>query len=627
MSKYTYIIDGQIADVSKDTDFTRIYRGLETLDAKKNNYSLTIKFPFTYRNDLIFKRSNSLSYKSAFPYSTHKFDFLSNAISLIKEGTLTLISTTDSYECAITWQDVDYVGLIMNNDTKLGVFLKDFSALNWNYSWSLMDDTYTSTKADTYGYLNYNDGGGEVGISSTKYYSYRHPCINYRFLLETIFTELGITVNIPSLKSAFLFNSIIRPNKEFDRYENNVFEMYSDGTSWVYMPFFSATRFYALPEDTGSSPYTPSFGNNSYYFKTWIDSTDGEDQFFNDVSAIPQIYRFKSFANSISILEISNWVPPTSGDPVRLKRWEAATNTWSYVFTITGNMLFTLFASEGDWFAFETFLDDCKFKLTITTTLEPSYEGQPNELRFPSLFHIPTCIDLSVSEIIKQALDLTGSQLTYDVTTNTYTFADLTQQNSTAYDITKRITEIKEIKYDKKYVYSKLGQNNVWKYLNDTPINADYNVTIANDNLVPEIKFIDSPFSPSSTQSGGAYDGNCIAIEHTFPSGQIWTQYTEQPLHLLYKDNASSHFYFDTTILSMTNIFNLFYDSWFTDLQSVILSGSVRTVLLDAEMSDVEFKRINTKGLVYIETFGKFYSIIQVEKNGVDTEFFILELF
>jgi hypothetical protein len=76
------------------------------------------------------------------------------------------------------------------------------------------------------------------------------------------------------------------------------------------------------------------------------------------------------------------------------------------------------------------------------------------------LYHIPTNIDLTVGDIVKEALDFTCSQLTYNVNTDTYYFADRLNENSTAYDITEKITSIKEITYDTKYIYSKLAQEN-----------------------------------------------------------------------------------------------------------------------------------------------------------------------
>jgi hypothetical protein len=626
MSKLNFIIDGQRVDISEDVDFTRVYRGLETTDEKKNNYSLTVKFPFTPVNDLVFKRTNSLSYKSAFPYEPHLCDVSSDGVVLISKANLVLLSTTDSYECAMTWSNFDLIGSILNNDTKLGVFLESFPVLDWNLNHSLMTKTYDTGRANTYGHLPYNDGGGEVGIASTKFYSYPHPLINFNYLLSEIFSQLGLTLSIPTVKNDFYQSLIIRPNKEYDNYLNNVFEFNVDCFGLIQMYNANAAYFYPSAENTGTSPRTPAVGNNSYYFKTWIDSTDGEDDFFNNVSAIQQIYRFKSFANSVSTMTISNFTAG-AGDRAIFKQWKASDQTWYTLYTISGNASYTLFAEEGDWFAFSTSIDDDTFKITITTTVEPSYKDTPNELRFPSLYHIPTCIDLTVGEFVKQALDLTCSELTYDVNSDTCTFANRTKENGSAYDITENITSIKEITYDTKYIYSKLAEFNKFKYLSTSPINSDYNITIVDDNLLPELTFIDLSFSTSNTQSGGTYDGFCQAIEHTFDSGQIWTRYTEQPLHLLYHNTTTSKIYFDASVLSMTNIFNDFWADFWSDLEALVLTGTARLLKLKTSITDIEFKRINTKGLVYIKTYGKYYGIIDIHKNGDFAEFFLLELF
>lgn len=627
MSRLTFFIDSQKVDIDKNIDFTRIYRGLETTDTKKNNYSLTVKFPFTYTNDLIFKRTNSLTYKSDFPYEVHECDVSSNGVVLISKAVLTLLSTTDGYECAMTWENFDFIGAILNNTTKLGVLLESFNSLDWNYNTSLMDKTYSSGKADTYGYLLYNDGGGEVGITETEYYSYQHPMINFMYLLNLVFTELDLNLSIPAPKETFLESLIIRPNKEYDIYTNTVFTAFVSTGVWSPLPFIYGRRIDYINEDTGTSPYTPSFGNNSYYFKSWTDSTDGEDSWYNDWYTVPQPYRFKCFANCASTLTISDY-DPGSGGTHYLRQWKASDETLYILFPITGNGSFTLLAEEGDWFYFfSATINTVNFKMTITTTIEPSYATTPNPLRFPSMFHIPTCIDMTVGEFVNHALDITCSQLTYDVNSDTFYFTAKTKENSSAYDITKHITSIKEITYNAKYIYSKLGQENIFKYLSDTPIDSDYTITVVNPKLVASKTFMDLLFSTSNTQSGGTYDGNCVAVEHTFPSGQIWTQYTEQPLHLLYNNTTTSKIYFDTSILSMTAIFNEFWTDFWADLEALALAGTVRLLKINTEISDFEFKQINTKGTVYIKTYGKYYGIIEITKNGDFAEFFLLELY
>jgi hypothetical protein len=388
----------------------------------------------------------------------------------------------------------------------------------------------------------------------------------------------------------------------------------------------NAARFYATPENTGTSPTTPSFGNNSYYFKTWIDTTDGEDSFYTDFTAIQQIYRFKCFASCSGTLTISDFVLGTGGRAI-LRQWKASDETWHTLFTVSGNMSATIIAEEGDWFGFSTSIDDDMFKVSLSVSPDTAYEGITNPLYFPSMYHIPTCIDLTVGEFINQALGLTCSQLTYDVNSDTFYFAERTKENSSAYDITKHITKIKEITYDAKYIYSKLGQINIFKYLSDTPIDSDYTISVSNPKLVASKTFIDSVFSTSNTQSGGTYDGNCVAVEHTFPSGQIWTQYTEQPLHLLYNDSANSRIFFNTSVLDMVFIFSAFWTDFWADLEALALAGTVRLLKVDTSITDIEFKRINPKGTVYIKPFGKYYGIIEIAKNGDFAEFFILELY
>lgn len=77
----------------------------------------------------------------------------------------------------------------------------------------------------------------------------------------------------------------------------------------------------------------------------------------------------------------------------------------------------------------------------------------------------------------------------------------------------------------------------------------------------------------------------------------------------------------------MGNIFDLFWQNYINDLLSLVLSGTIRLLKVNTEIQDIEFKRVNLKGSVYIKNYGKYYGIIEVAKNGDFAEFFLLELF
>ena len=624
MSNLTFIIDGQKVDIDKNIDFTRIYRGLETADVKKNNYSLTVKFPFTYVNDLVFKRTNSLTYKSNFPYDLHTCDVLTNGVILISKANLKLLSTTDSYECSLTWDNFDFVGAILNNTTKLGEFLKSFPFVEWNYNddATFDNDGYTTLKANTYGYCKYND---LTGTDEDQHFStFIHPLINFNYLLGLIFAEYGFTLDIPTVKNDFLQNLIIRPNKEIDICTNNIFQAQVHYTE-TYIPFYNALQLdYRRSADL--SPLSPTFGRNSYYFKSWMDSDSGFDGIIinNGYGPVPQTKRFKAFGNTFNNkITVTDYFISSGAIPV-LVRYRGTTFTNIHTISADGDYYFD--AEDGDWFFFEiTTVSDAFFNMTITTAIDETLTT-PNPLRFPSLYHIPTNIDMTVGEFVNEALDLTCSQLIYDVNSDTYYFKDRLNENSTAYDITEKITSIKEITYDTKYIYSKLAQENFFKYLSKAPLDVDYSVLASDTRLVTEKTFIDSKFSTSNMQIGGYYDGFCIAQEHNFISGEEYVLFQEQPLHLLWNDSTNSKIFFSSDLF-MVNIFDLFWQNYINDLLSLVLSGTVRLLKVNTEIQDIEFKRVNLKGSVYIKNYGKYYGIIEVAKNGDFAEFFLLELF
>lgn len=631
MNNLEIYINGELAELSEQPDFTRVYRGESSVEEKKNNYSLTIKFPFTYKNDLIFKRSNSLSYKSDFPYYKHKCDVVANGVNLVQNGLIHLLSTTDSYECALTWDNIDYIGLILNNNTKLGALLYNFPTIPWNYEYDnpvIYDDSYNSTRALTYGYIRYNDGGGEFGGGLTHFYSYTHPMINFKYLLDLVIAGIGITVNIPTAKLNFLTSLILRPNKELDQRYNNVFKcVVRNGIDLVANEYALQLDYrYDGQEGIGS----PAFGNNSYYFKTWIDTMDGLNDGlhidYNNLGDIPQSKRFKAFRSILgNQMIVTNFSQTIGSNPIFI-RWNAETDNFTTIATILGNGTYTFDCKEGDYLFFHTpITGDPSFDITITSVADEE-ATEPNYLFFPAQYHIPTNIDLTVGQFIQEALSLTGSILSYDNVSNQYSFKEKTKEKETAFNLTNYITSIKDITYDSKYVYNKLAQQNIFKYLNNTPVDADLNYSISDTRLQLQKIHVQLLTSPSAIQSGGYYNGFSVAEEHSFPVTEVWTQFTEQPLHLLFNDTLTSTVIFNSN-LNWVNIFNLFYSNWMSDLESFVLSGTIRCLKINTNISDVEFKQINTKGIVYIATFSKYYSIIEIVKNGNDAEFFLLELF
>lgn len=654
MSKLTFYVDGQKLDISENIDFTRIYRGLETTDTKKNNYSLTVKFPFTYTNDLIFKRTNSLTYKSNFPYETHECDVVANAVVLISKANLILLSTTDSYECTLTWEDNDIIGNIINSTVKLGLALSEFPLVEWNFNDPTATWNYTTTKTSTYGVVPYYSYGKNyfdfIGVPTgfNQPYSMPHPIVNFFYLLNELFTALDITVNMPIDKEDFLKSLIIRPNERINTYKNNIFKccFFWSTTSSFSQCIFMIPNFKNITylEDD------KNLGNNSFYFKVETLNTDGIDYVQSITSSInvydpvndnyvslspKQLYRVTCLYDCTATLNITNCFNTT--DYCKIYKFDfdledfVYLDQFTYADTLPSGKEFTYNLKKDDFliFIFPYHNTDMYFELDITVDLNEDLKGVETPMNFPSFFHIPSCITLTVGQLITEALNLTGSQLTYDVNSDEFTFSQKTKQNATAFDITKYVTSIKEVSYDTKYLFNtNLGQNNYYKYLSTTPINGDYNKTFANSNLALDVTQVQSLFSTSDLQSGLAkVRENYPDVLFTDYLDYYYNIFVKQPLHIFFDDLANNRVVYKNASQNWNVIFDAFYTDWFEDLETRILSGTVRLVKLNASISDFEFKRINTKGIVYIKTYGKFYGVIEIAKNGDFAEFFLLELY
>lgn len=653
MSNLTFIIDNQTVETSESTEFTRVYRGADNLDTKKNNYSLTVKFPFTYNNEKIFLRTNSLSYRSAFPYQTHVCNVLKDGVTLISNGKLVLLSTTNGFECSITWDDVDIIGNLINNNTSLGYLLHNFPLLNWDFNDNLFDWDYSTGKANTYGIFKYYSGGShyfDVTVPGVinQVYTLPHPLVNFYYLLNEVFTALGYSFTIPTAKENFLKSLLIRPNKRINSYKNTNFKCCfsffetSDLGQVIYLvPNFKNINY--LDSDK-------NLGNNSFYFRVETTDVNGTDYFtslpaninvydpvtdYYVYSKPRQSYRVQCMQDCIGTLTIDNF--GTGETFTTCYRFDSFNKIYVELFTFNAPYLYTFDLKKDDFLVFVNVDHDSTlyFELSLDVAENPSHRGVETKMAFPSLFHIPSCIGLTVGEFINEALILTGSELDYDINSNSFVFIDKIKRNKSSYDITKNIVNFKEIKYDTKYLYNNgLGQNNYFKYASTSPINADYNKTVANTSLILDKTQVQSKFFTSENQTVGTYTGllkvtenNDTNIYSDYFEDFYYNIFTEKNLNLLYNDVANSKVIYVDSILKWETIFNNFYADWLSDLESLVLSGSIRLIKLNANIGEVEFKRINTKGNVYISTTGKYYSIVEITKQGDECELFLLELF
>jgi len=141
-----------------------------------------------------------------------------------------------------------------------------------------------------------------------------------------------------------------------------------------------------------------------------------------------------------------------------------------------------------------------------------------------------------------------------------------------------------------------------------------------------EYKIVDSKFCTSGTLTDSPYTDLANIREHEYVQYQLWTKFFEQPLHVFYNDTVNSTINYKSQI-GMQTIFSTFYYDWFASAKTLALAGSARLLKVKTSMSDVIFRRINTKGLVYIKTYGKYYGVIEITRSGNFAEFFLLELY
>ena len=120
--KQELFIDGNAVDLNENTQITIELRTNLFQDISKiaANRTYTIKLPKTVHNCRILGNADNTHVDSPFPYEKHTADYFRNGVQLIENGTLYLLSSTDTFEVSIVWgvnaalQSVFNDGLMLN---------------------------------------------------------------------------------------------------------------------------------------------------------------------------------------------------------------------------------------------------------------------------------------------------------------------------------------------------------------------------------------------------------------------------------------------------------------------------------------------------------------------------------
>lgn len=205
--KQELYIDGNAVDLNENTQITIELRTNLFQDISKiaANRTYTIKLPKTVHNCRILGNADNTHVDSPFPYEKHTADYFRNGVQLIENGTLYLLSSTDTFEVSIVWgvnaalQSVFNDGLMLNEMPE-GTDVLNYSRYNMMKLWSGRNENYGYFVCN---YLDYPDklkdrNWMEPYLSSHAFadfpdMGYLLPCARMRWVLNKIETLYGIT--------------------------------------------------------------------------------------------------------------------------------------------------------------------------------------------------------------------------------------------------------------------------------------------------------------------------------------------------------------------------------------------------------------------------------------------------
>lgn len=201
-------IDGQLMDVTEKTDITITLQSnfLRDVGEIAGNSTYTIQLPLTARNRAVIDAADIVPRQSSFPYYKHTAKYIRDGVVIIDNGIAVVVSIEDNIEILITWGINSALTNLIGDGAKLtdipviaSVYYPQIAAnFKWltliadaqNYPFFYASADYNDPLEDPVHWQNVNAHGWQ--------WKDLRPIVRVYWILQQIEQQYGVTFSFPA---------------------------------------------------------------------------------------------------------------------------------------------------------------------------------------------------------------------------------------------------------------------------------------------------------------------------------------------------------------------------------------------------------------------------------------------
>ena len=581
-------IKGEAVDLG-DAQITLNFKSNLLGDISKitTSNSYTIELPRTLKNERLLEFPDVAGHKNYLTRDYFEAQYFRNGIKIFDAKAVITSSSIDSFSIALTWGIDEKLTNIINDDRSIQEFANEY--FDWNEKSKYSNGVSTTGKPIS-GYIRHDAG---VTIDANRSSIFIHPSASVRVLLDKIEAEFGFPLTFPGDIETKIDNLYIPAITQDADPNYNYFDapvtgyVTSGTTSYVTI---SQSNYI---DDCVQVRYETD-NRGIIYIKDTSKPWELDFTFQGNMQNIN--IEFYEGSNSITTISLS---PDKTGTCVYQGKLPTAVTLTHKTCRI--------------WFTFPT---GYVVNIGRVTVKNPEIEGEISYgQRFPLGKNLP---DISVLDLLKSLCWLYGLFAVKDTTGVRFVSVKIYQENkSKAVDWSKKLLPAGRTAKETTYEFGDFAQKNYLRYKeNDNAKSADGYIEVDNKFLEREKDLVELPFTAGRDKDNynlvpyfeydddGQVDttdcGARLMVKETKRNGEVWLTFEGLDFETL----LSAGYY-----LAYKNLIKAPF----------VIKDNFR-------LNDIDLKNLDMTVPVYIQQYGAFFAIVEIQTQGEISEVELLKL-
>lgn len=549
--------------------------------------SYTIELPRTLKNERLLEFPDVAGHNNYLARDYFDAQYFRNGIKVLDAKAVITSSSSDGFAIALTWGIDERLTNIINDDRSIQEFADEY--FDWNKN-SKYDNGVTTSGEPKNGYIRHNAG---VSIDLNRDSIFIHPSASVRVLLDKIEAEFGFPLEFPAdiddkIDKLYIPAITQESDPKYNYFDAPVTGFITSGS----------TNYVAISQSNYVNGCVQ--GNYGPDNRGIIDIDDTSEPWNLDFT----------FQGNAPYLNISFYDGSSAITSVRLAPDE--TGTFTYSGSLPSAVTLT-HESCRIWFTFPTGYSINTGRVTVKN---PDID---EEITYGQRFSLGKNLpDISVLDLLKSLCWLYGLFAVKSTTGVRFVPVTIYQENrGKAVDWSKKLVPAGRTAKETTYQFGDFAQKNYLRYKeNENAKSADGYIEVQNKFLERETDLVELPFTAGRDKD----NYNLVPYFEYDDDGQVDT--VDCGARLMTKEtkrNGEVWLTFENLDFE-TLLFAPYYEAY----KQLIKAPFV--IVDDFRLNDIDLKNLDMTVPVYIQQYGAFFAIVEIQTQGEISEVELLKL-